>query len=229
MAIGESAEVALSTNPESVEKLTPRYASLVFFNSFRHSQGVLTMQRDIFSYVHIIRPKWKITLEDKPKILEISQNMIHSFLYGTHGRKEGVSLHGSYPQKDRANTEMVHQLADMEEKFNDKEKSDPEKKRELIKKIADVITEKDLEFLSQEQGRNKIPHNSRRPLMDSWLSYIVHFALNKNSTGVPELDEMYKDIRAFITRPSAEINQNLTEILKIYRKKHPGVKINLNP
>lgn len=232
MVIGESAEVALSTNPENVEKLTPRYASLVFFNSFRHSQGVPTMQRNIFNYVHIIRPKWEITLEDKPKILEVSQNMILSFLYGTHGRKEGVSLHVSSKgtHKDRVNIEIAHELAEMEEQFNYyNEKSDPEKKRELIKKIADVIIDKDLEFLSKEQGRNKIPHNSRKPFMDSWLSYIVHFGLNGNSTGVPELDEMYKDIRAFITRPGVEKSQELTEVLKIYRKKHPGVKINLNP
>lgn len=229
MAIGESVEVVLPRNPENAEKLTPRYASLVLFNSFRHSQGMPVLQRDIFSYIHIIRPTWKITREDKPKILEISQKMILSFLFGTHGRKEGVTLHNSYPYKDRANTEIVYALADMEDQFSYEAKSDPEKKRELVKKIADATTGKDLEFLSKENARNKIPNNSRRPFMDSWLSFIVHFGLNKNSTGVPELDEMYKDIREFITRPGAEISQELTEVLQFYRKKHPGVKINLNP
>lgn len=227
MAIGESAEVALSTNPENVEKLTPRYASLVFFNSFRHSQGQTTIQKDIFSYLHIIRPEWKITQEDKAKTLEISQNMIFSFLYGKgHERKDGVTLHDSYPTKDRAGIDIIDQLGEMEEKFNDEEKSDQEKKRELIQKLAEDIADTDLYFM--EKGRKRSP-DRKSPPMDPWLSHIVHFALNKNFTGVPELDEMYKDIRAFITRPGAEINQKLTEILKIYRKKHPGVKINLNP
>lgn len=228
MVVGESVEVKLSRNPENAEKLTPEYASRVFFNSFRHSQGIPNIQKSIFRYLHIIRPTWKITLEDKPKILEISQNMILSFLYGTDGRKEGVTLHDGYPNKDRVNTEIVHELAEMEEQFNYEAKSDPEKKSGLIQELADDITNQDLYFLNRENGRERNPP-SKKPSMDPWLSFIIHFGLNKNSTGVQELDEMYKDIREFITRPGAEINQKLTETLKIYRKKHPGVKINLDP
>jgi hypothetical protein len=233
MVIGESVEVVLPRNPENAEKLTPEYASLVFFNSFRHSQGIPIIQRDIFSYVHIIRPKWKISPEDKPKILEISQNMILSFLYGEEDkRKEGVILHDSYPPKNIAIVEIINRLGDMEDKFNDKEKPTPEKKRELIQKISESITSQDLDFLNRENGRERNP-DSKKPLMDPWLSFIVHFGLNKNSTEVPEFDEMYRDIRAFITRPGAEINQfwlnSFTETLNIYRKKHRGVKINLEP
>jgi len=230
MIIGEPAEVALPTNPEHAAKFTPRYASLVLFNSFRHSQGIPIMQRDIFSYVHIVTPELKITPEDKPKVLELSRKMITSFLYGKgHDRKEGVTLHANYPPKNIVNDRIAEELDEMQERFNDKEKPTPEKKRELIQKIADTIIDRDLGFLEREDGRNKIPHNSRKPFMDSWLSYIVHFGLNRNSTGVPELDEVYADIRAFITQPGAARSQKLTETLKIYRKKHPGAAINLKP
>lgn len=151
--------------------------------------------------------------------------MILAFLFGgEHKRKKGVMLHARYPDRYKANTDIMHELDEMQEKFNDKEKSDPDKKRELIKKLADEITDRDLEFL--RKGRERNP-DSKKPLMDPWLSFVIHFGLNGNSTGVPELDEMYKDIRAFITRPDAEVSQKLTETLKIYIRKHPGVKINL--
>ena len=230
MVIGESVEVVLPRSPENAEQLTPKYASLVFFNSFRHSQGTpLPLQRDIFTYLHITNPTWKITPEDKPKILEISQKMIFSYLYGEEDvRKDGVILHNNYAlTKGMVNTTIVNQLDEMQEQFNDQEKSDPEKKRELIQKISNSIIGKDWVFL--QRGRERSPPDSKKPFMDPWLSFIVHFGLNKNSTEIPELDEMYKDIRAFITRPGAKITENFTETLKMYRQKHPGVKINLKP
>lgn len=228
--MAESLGVELLRNPEHAEKLTPQYASLLLFHSFRHSQGVEEIQRDIFSYIHIIRPEWRITPEDKPGIFAGSKEMIHAFLYGSgHGRKQGMALHDSYPIQDieTVNIAIADALDHMEDRFDDK-KSKPKKKRELIQIMSDSIINTDLHWLLEEDGRERSPV-SEKPKMDPWLSFIVHFGLNGNSTGVPELDEMYRDIRAFIVGSNVQINQELTEILKIYKRKHPGVKINLNP
>lgn len=232
MAIGKSTEVALSRNPENIERqrLTPQYASLILVHSYRHSQGAPPIQRLIFSYLHFIRPEWKISIGDKPKAIDLSKEMIFSFLYGKgNKRKERrVTLHENRPNIYVTINDIRNQLDIMQTEFNNQENLEPENKKKLVEEIAKEITFRDLKFLERKNGRKRNP-DSKKPLMDPWLSHLVHFGLNGNSTRVPEFDEMYEDIRAFITRPGAEISQALTDTLKIYGEKHPGIKINLKP
>lgn len=203
--------------PEAIKEiqnqLTPEHASNIFVASFRHSQGLPDIQKNIFSYLHSIRPDWKITPEDKPEILNTSKEKVQAFLFGKENKARENTTHSKYPTKEVAKRDIEDQFEEMEEQLNNQEEADQDKKEKLIQKIANGIIDRDSYFL--DKGRK--------------ISYIVHYGLNEHSTGIPEINEMYKEVRKFITLSGIKDNKKLAEVLRIYGEKNPGVQINLDP
>lgn len=218
--------------PEIQQNLTPEYAALLFFHSFRHSQGIPALQTEIFKYVHLIRPAWRITSEDRPKIEEISTRKIDSFLGKQATTKHGVVAHRiiSHSTEKVINVE----LEDMRDAFN----GDyivipwiPGAKNRLVKQIAKYIITSDLDYCKRQYGRERNPSYSEKPLLDPWLSFVIHFGINKNSTNIAEFDQMYADIRKVILSGKVmnlkdRTQTKFAQLLEIYQQKHPNILIN---
>lgn len=208
------------------ETLTPEYAARFLFHSFRHSQGDSVLQSRIFSYAHLLRPDWTIDDGSRSKIREISQKMVFAFLGGNGEGKKDVVVHTPSAIGDDAELGVMKELDYMEERFDERAPN----RDELSTQITKLIIERDLKYLTRDGGRERAPASAQKPLLDPWLSFLVHFGLNRNPTGMVELDEMYKDVRVSVTKPSEERDlTGFNDVLRIYQEKHPGTPIDLNP
>lgn len=239
--MGEPTEPIATKNPEMQNQLAPEYAARFLFHSFRHSQGYPSIQTHIFEYAHIIRPGWKIPKEEEKTILEISKKMILSFIGQDGKHKTGIVLHQALPSTNQ-DGQIEGQLDEMRKAFSEQTNLYSDWKDIITAHIVRDIVVRDQDFLTKENGRERSPGHSEKPLMDPWQSFIVHFGLNRNPTGIAEFDEMYADVRKFIIthlsgKSSLEDNfidnddwiRNFKNVLRIYQEKHPGAKIDLSP
>ena len=239
MTHGQKESLPTTTASEgNKEHQTLGYATLLLFESFRHSQGFSPFQRKIFHYLHLIRPSWTISQEDREKIN--TQITLKTKAYigdkGAHGKvrthsSESTDRNRMLIAKDNALDSMVVTINDGLEP-GEKRRS----KEELIPMIAQYVIQMDLNFLIRPDGRSRSPitkedTDASNPHMDPWLSFVIHYALNQNSTNIEEYDRMYQDVRKAIL--SDKINQEakdgLEQVTIIYQAKHPGVAINMQP
>ncbi len=217
------------TNLDIKNILTPDYAARFAYHSFRHSQGNQWLQKQIVSYAHAIRPSWEVQQSDIPKISTALNTLLPSFekmkQQGLHVSTEATSYYGTSRATDRILGLMEHCLK------GESEPKESELKGEIINDISKAIINQDHHFLIQKYGRNKIPPDINSPSRDDWLSHVVHFGLNGKPTGLKEFDEMYRDVRAHILsgRLDQESQKKFDEVLQIYKDKHSGVAINMQP
>lgn len=225
----------VKTQPPELEArgtLTPEYAAHLLYHSFRHSQGSPNLQERIFNYVHFTRPEWRIAPKDKPTIRRLSGKLISKYL-GEDNHKKGVMLHSPVKDYD-LDRNLDAGIDDMEKTFNGIHSFHREK-GDLVSAITGDVIFHDLKFLELKTGRPRIPGSSEKPAMDPWLSFIVHFGLNRNPTGVTEFDEMYGEVRKVLFDPPVEErvyqdwSPSYQKVLEIYQEKHPGAPIDLNP
>ena len=217
---------ALETKEPSIqeEELTPEYAARYAYHSFRHSQGNQWLQKRIVDFTHSIRPSWKVDGSNLPVISEEFSKLLESFdrmkQQKLHASTEATSPYGTSRAADRILYLMEHFL-----------KGESEPKEEIIKGIAGAIINQDHNFLTRENGRNKTDPDINIPLRDNWLSHAIHFGLNGTPTGLEEFNEMYSDVRDHILsgKLDQESQDKFEQVLKIYKDKHPGFEINMQP
>ncbi len=68
--------------------LTPEYASQILYYSFNYSQGEAGNHRNIFRYIHKIRPDWQITPQDRNMIFATTIGPAMKYVLPNVGRLE---------------------------------------------------------------------------------------------------------------------------------------------
>ncbi len=198
--------------------LTPDYAARILFQSYKHSQGLSGLQRDIFRYIHTIHPTWYMDNEQRKKVEELSEDRIIKY--------RSSSLHSEADAND-----IKSVLVDMQSALNYGE-DEGRGRGSLVKEVTRCIVERDYASLKLRNGRPRQLPNQNNPATDPWLSFLVYYGLNGNTTHLPELDRMYSDVEKFVTGEGLESLDKKTQaqfavVMEIYKQKHPGTNINL--
>jgi hypothetical protein len=102
----------------------------------------------------------------------------------------------------------------------------------LLPKLSTSIFKRDYHYLVDPgKGRLKTPttEDDRSFFNDPWSSFFVEFVMRGRKTGIPEFNEMYRDVRAYIERQHREkteewvmnMEPKFTEIIKSHNNHHP--------
>lgn len=247
------------SEPESSEQaLTPEKALKLFFNSFRFSQGSNKALEGMFLYLHLSNPSWRITPEIREHLRVRGPEVFEKFLV----REEDKSLHKPfYPKelplreiRDSIRSEILSELHLFEGSFSTEPTPHvPEGigRNALAVLITKQLIEQDLRFLSLPGGRPRgaaLAENPATTSQDPYLSHICYYALQGHSTGIPEYDMLFSDIRDVIqrsfgrteagqlnnddTRVSLQLSSEHLEMLQrvaaIYNAHHLDERVTLN-
>ena len=182
----------LENNKESTGGLTSQEARQSIVLQYKFSQGSPVLGDDIFDYLHLLHPEWRITdeltaelyVETAPKILSATRrqdgerNRLHS---------------GDTPLED-----FPERLAAMRKIFA----GSPAAHRESILplSLAHNITSGDYYYLVTQNGRpNRASHDagSHNPDADPMLSHLCHYGFLGNDTGSEDFNKMFHDVASY--------------------------------
>lgn len=234
-------ELSLPNN----HSLTPEYASNLFFFSYEHAQGRPYTIQLIFSALHVFRPDWKMDDALKASVSEIVTPKIERYL--SHSQNiigennedtlvndsSRVIYHGTFKKKDMA-TDINHGiyqnggLDGMQRALNSENVPDI---NHLVEDMTACMIEDDAEYLSLPNGRPRKNLDPRTPKGDPWFSYLCHYGLNSNSTGFPELDQIYQMMKQgimsseFFRNADRKIDAAFTFVVEAYNICHPDSKV----
>lgn len=198
--------------PES--PLTLQHAALLFFHSYDHAQGSPPLQRQIFNFVHLMKPNWKIydnfrDNELRPLALEKISRFLNS------GKN-----HLPVPSTKSIEQDLDDRLNDFQNALNPQNNDTSRQIDHAVLSISKGIVYMDFENLVVRDGR---PYNK-----DHWKSYLCHHGLLGNTTNIPEFDIMYKMVNNFIRTPGhlshmTETDAKLDAVISKFLEKHPNI------
>lgn len=235
------------------EEITPERAFQIFFLSYRFSQGSNGLQQNIWSYIHATHPQWRITDETEQVMKEKALPVFEKFLWGketlhpplspktlTWAEGQGSGLIGEGPPREiDFKSYLSGNIDKMRDIFNADVNLTKREKHEIVGLIAEGIIEKDYRFLNRHRRdgggrpRSKETESLTRQA-DPFLSHICYYALEQQSTGSPEYDEMFQDVglairsgvkqkKQFLIKgnTSWSFKWDLAHIVFIYQDHHP--------
>lgn len=222
---------------EAIKPLTPEYAARILFRSYEHSQGNAALQGLLFEYLHLIRPKWQINDREEEIVKSLVKPRIMSYLSPEHAVHKDLLKPRSQENSDVGELEekvmnsLSQELGSMRRILSSEEDLFIPDRPILIRKIAQGVIEGDLRFL--KIGRQRFGLDPKTPKVDPYFSFLVHYALQGNPTGIKEFDQMYKDIRQTTLLPEAHQGvpahtlKNLNNLIALYNAKHPDSPVEL--
>jgi len=193
----------------------------IFINSFRFSQGEPSLQQDIFKYLHILHPDWRIDPAMKRNLFRQGLQAIKRIVPTSETAGNVTSSHQVVDEDKQVPlaSETRYRLNDMQDELASPMFS---RRGELVARIVKVMMAKDTKFL--KQGRP--------------LSYVCHYGINAHSTGIEEYDMLFKEIRSHIFedlkytesslfRAKGETRYPLYELTGLYNEHNPNDSIKL--
>jgi hypothetical protein len=206
----------------------------------RLGQGIRNPQYDVLRYVKGRNPDLEITDDAFPSIRAATKNLVYSMFFpnGDVAVAEQTYLHTSHSETGGMIMKFVvddginEDLLKMQEIFSEKSE-DPEA---LLPKIIGYTLKRDYHYLVDPgKGRPKptISEDNRSFLRDPWSSFSIDFVLRGRSTGVPEFNEMFTDIKNLIATQregqtevwTTETEPKLTQIIESYNSHHADDQI----
>lgn len=222
-----------------VDNPTYKEARRLFFDSFRFSQGESELQDDIFVYLHDAHPDWQITPEITQRIREGLLPIMKDRVLIQNDAEAGP-FHGSYKGD----------IEDFFEQFNlalsgfvrivntgELRHAGPlRRKVPVVDRISKLILKQDKQFLVKRQGRARIVEGNEvkyNPDSDPWLSQLIYYGFEGNSTGSPDFDQMFADVKNWYlqnavgdrTRAGRKRVSALQQVANIYYTNHPQLEM----
>lgn len=174
----------------SIEYLSDEKVVRLLFLSFRFSQGSPILQGQIFHWLHAQYPNYKINEDNFENTEELLSKNITKYLLSPK------TAHA--PQvSDVIETEVKRQTASFAQKINSNRNEEVEL---ILESLADRIIIKDVEFTGRERDDKSKLHDSQ----------LITYGWNRQSTGMPEYDEMFRQVKDFVEKE-----------LKKHEKKEP--------
>lgn len=236
-------ETIKNVGPQEI--LDSRKGVDLLISSFRFSQGLPALQREIFRYLHDIYPNSGIDDSTKNSITTEAMPTIRRFLKHTPEKAANINpapiiLHSYLFPDTPTNTtsiddvdtkiekEAKNRIDDMQEIFN----TDPGKNPFSIHSIIRDIVARDFKFLYEKNGRPRNNPDQTYPMHDPWLSHLCHYGLNGNATGLPEFDQMFKDVNDCLknygtSMLSWQTDSQLDHVMRIYNENHPQTPVKI--
>ncbi len=208
---------------ETEQAPTVVHLTNLFLQSFRHSQGYARTQAQILQYVHCLHPDWRISDHLRAQIRRKSLPAIAALVSQMDEADQSrPRLHKAFAY-EIIELETDIQLKRLQKELNKSIKHPKRKLKRLVPLIAQGIIDRDCDYFvrGRPKGGNM---TSRNPHADPQLSHYCYYGLEANSTGLPELDQMYRDIVAVVKAGKVSISRrfdfSLNEMVATYYKRH---------
>lgn len=225
---------------QELQNLTPERAKLLFFLSFRLSQGDQDLQYSIFEWIHRKHPSWRIVAKNLEQD-SVARNE-HFLLTnpGTRHSATGTRRRDINPQIVRVTTSS--ELSLMQLIFDKGRGIDLGlNHKDYALKLAGLILQEDAKRLLPIEGK---PATGRarqgeyipgKPETDPWSSQFVDYGMRKHAIGVPEYDEMFAEIIRAVEDEigrnkkwkESESLKNLPAIIQSYNSHHREQKVRI--
>ncbi len=216
--------------------LTPHHAARLIFFSYMVAQGStdteFAFQQSIFSYLHEQHPDWKISDEDKSTVFEETKKLVDSFHGAVAPNADGSNSKTQHPQIDSKYDkygDLQKNVDNMQATFNGEAQV-----KEPLRQILLYTILQDHTILVEKGGRKRSNPDPNDPRRDPWLSFLVHYGLQGNSIGVPEYNQMFRDVRSYIEARGSigktfhylpQIGTMYREVIDVHNQHHPNAQV----
>lgn len=212
-----SKETVLS-RPHNTETPDQAYLMRVLFESFRHGQGSLEVQLQMFRNVASKHADWHL-IDEQKSLLEKSFSVRMTKFFQP---KENPRLHRKVRGYIATVEEVIEQL---QIRFNEDRNSTVFN----INTFAGHLVGRDHFFTVQNKRRPRKSKkiNERNPILDPYLSYVCYFGIEGNTTGIAEFDDLYSEVKeAILERPDVSVPQlrgrDWKKVVEKYVLTHPS-------
>ena len=170
------------------EELTPEKARSIVHWSFFFSQGDLDSQINILRFVQELHPNWDLSNALSPEAVENLKKPITKTI-------TNPNLHRELKEVE------TNGLSGTSDKIREGLKAEPQPSKDtLLRQITEGLIKHDWEYLCHVNGRpRKTEGDPKNFFQDPYLSQTCYFALEGNSTPVPEYDQMMLGVKKVIT------------------------------
>ena len=226
----------LQDSSETGEKPQPtaeKVANLLFF-SFKYSQGSFMsgFQNLIFEYLRELHPDWRFNKDQQAAVKQLLGEKVNKYFHMEEGKtlpdKKVTRYHTAHqygydynqnPEKPIDDKLIAVNVDTVANSFFSRTTDDHEPwypHEELVKILTSGAIQRDHTFLVRVGGRPRSgrqnPHAHER-----FQSQTIHYAIEGNSTSIPEYDQMFSEIGTHIQNGgiSDKDTQNLSEIKEV--------------
>lgn len=222
-----------SAEPQSLE--FGRAKSLLI-RSFQFSQGHTHLQSNIYRWLHINYPAYRLNHELKSRLEVQLRRALPGIvrLPNTHfSSPEEVIRHpqnmftqsGLIPiPPSEIETVLIRELRIFQEILSG---SQPHIKDyiALMDELAYGIIKRDHQYIVAGGGRERRgKEGSTSPDDDKFLSHICYYCLLGMPTGTPEYDEMFRQLKEYIIA-NFEQEKLLHDVITVYNRHHPDQQV----
>lgn len=220
--------------------------------SFEFSQGTTTIQREIYNYLHVARPNWKVAPPEQKQIAKLVQDrVLKRFFEKARKPKPNKPFESQDPSHIKVFYEDAAKQAGDEcdrlvTNLNENILPSEEGRRRMIERLTDLIIVRDSAFLigkGKGRGRPRRKNYSGSSRFDPWLSHIQYYAIAGNPAPTPEYTQMFGDIRNWLKEkimngqieidyknkkdPTSfgleRLGNDLSSLARIWEQKHRGM------
>lgn len=191
--------------------------SKLLIHSFRLSQGDPKLQGYIFQYLHLKYPKWKIFEDQFDPIIDLSMPIIEQIVfkakklpqeetpYTLHTLKVKPRFEPSGDERNIDNDDLIisatEQLEVMMDIINGAYRRNP-KVKESIKERNDIILQENINFTMHMIQHYMKERDDTFVERGRTMRQYDHYVVGGHSTGVPEYDQMMRDVKSLDSRAS---------------------------
>lgn len=193
---------------------TEKAVSLLLF-SFRISQGDPNLQQEVIAYISKKNPSWQIDDDQREKIRQPAITRVSKFLQRKTVSGTEVKRH-AYVEPDEIAKEVNTRIDQMQAIINNDNFHSV-----TIEGLTRSIIRRDVEYVNS--GRTRSPVIRKNPSMDPNQSQVCYYALEGNSAGLQEANELFSDVKESLLNDLSHgiYDFSFLKVLSTYLEHHP--------
>lgn len=206
----------------------------LFIASFEHSQGFQRVQTDIFRYLHHQTPSLHLSNTDRDWLTQQSIAIICHLIVPDVGWEAATPFSHVFTQEPAVIKTVVPAAEVYQRILN---APSPPELAVLLPRLTKRLIDRDYRFLVATGGRKARKSQMDNPtshLYDPCFSYICTYALQQRTTGVREIDALYREVgrhcqTIFAERETtpfvSKAARKLEAVVNTYNRHHPEDRI----
>ncbi len=216
--------------PVLERKLTDEEIAKYLWNTFKFSQGLPNVQKMILRYISFFTGPQKMTGERKKNILAIFAGMTGTIsqTYFAPAKLEKRGQHGQviFREDRKGNPAFWFQMNAYLWRLNRNTSRIHEQvlKRTILLSLL-YLDYKYLIIMGNRPRGFDVKREEDNLFKDEYFSFIVHYLIRGNPTGIPELDTMFARMKKYYCKEAFYLTKKpndffFTRIIKAYNDKH---------